>query len=218
MANLGVEPHTGCNLVGAKVSNTDSTGPNISPIVSLERGNLFLTTQGPDGGTEEGGADRGAVESGEEADNSAPEGLKGGAGEGVATRGAEGDGEEEEEGEGREPEVKDMSFPNSKGPMVSEDEEVEVVDDDQDIQVVDMSMEEQPHSPEEAGANAKSPSPSPESPAPGPMGFCRDELYETHEEAEMMLDEAQAGEEGRESPPYVAPGARSPSPTTLAAE
>ena len=93
-----------------------------------------------------------------------------------------------------------------------------MVDEDQDIQIVDMSMEEQPHSPEEAGANAKSPSPSPESPAPGPVGFCRDELYETHEEAEMMLDEAQVGEGGGESPPYVAPGARSPSPTTLAAE
>ena len=50
------------------------------------------------------------------------------------------------------------------------------------------------------------------------MGFCRDELYETNEEAEMMLDEAEEGEEGQGSPPYVAPGVRSPSPTTLAAE
>ena len=95
---------------------------------------------------------------------------------------------------------------------------MEVVEDDQDVQVVDMSMEEQPHSPEEAGANAKLPSPAPESPTPGPMGFCRDEIYETREEAEMMLDEAEEGEEGRGSPPYVAPGARSLSPTTLAAE
>ena len=50
------------------------------------------------------------------------------------------------------------------------------------------------------------------------MGFCRDELYETNEEAEMMLDEAEDGEEGKGSPHYVAPGDRSPSPTTLAAE
>ena len=42
----------------------------------------------------------------------------------------------------REPEVEGMSFPNTKGAMVNEDDEVEVVEDDQDIQVVDMSMEE----------------------------------------------------------------------------
>ena len=135
VAGLGVEPHTLCNLVGAKVSNTGSTGLQ------------------------------------------APEELKRGSGEGVETGGTEGAGEEEEEGEGREPEVKDMSFPNSKGAMVDEDNEVEVVEDEQDIQGIDMSMEEQPHSPEEAGANAKLPSPAPESPTPGPMGFCRDEIY-----------------------------------------
>ena len=47
-----------------------------------------------------------------------------------------------------------MSFPNTKGALSDDDNEVEVVDDDQEVQVVDMSMEEQPHSPEEAGANA----------------------------------------------------------------
>ena len=79
-------------------------------------------------------------------------------------------------------EVKGMPLPNSKEAMVNEEDEVEVVDEDQDIQIVDMSMEEQPHSPEIAGANAKSPSLSPEPPRPGPMGYCRDELYETQEE------------------------------------
>ena len=50
------------------------------------------------------------------------------------------------------------------------------------------------------------------------MGFCRDELYETREEAEMMLDEAEEGEEGGRNPPYVALGAKSLSPTTLSAD
>ena len=208
VANLGLEPHTCCNLVGAKVTNTNCTGSNISATVSLECGHLFLTAKRPDGGTEESGADRGAAGPGEEADVSTTEGPEGGAGEGDATRGAEGDGEKEEEGKDREPEVEGMSFPNTKGAMVNEDDEVEVVEDDQEVQVVDMSMEEQPHSPEEAGANARSPSPSPESPTPGPMGFCRDELYETNEEAEMMLDEAEEGE-GRTGEPALC-GARSP--------
>ena len=109
-------------------------------------------------------------------------------------------------------------FPNTQRAVSDDDQEVEVVEDDPEVQVVDMSMEEQPHSLEEAGANARSPSPSPESPTPGPLGFCRDELYETNEEAEIMLDEAEDGEEGQRSPPYVAPRAQSPSPRALAAE
>ena len=100
VAGLGVEPHTLCNLVGAEVINTGSTGLQ------------------------------------------APEELKRGSGEGVETGGTEGAGEEQEEGESREQEVKDMSFPNSQGAMVDEDDEVEVVEDDQDIQIIDMSMED----------------------------------------------------------------------------
>ena len=44
-------------------------------------------------------------------------------------------------------------FPNTKGAVSDDDQEVEVVEDDPEVQVVDMSMEEQPHSLEEAGAN-----------------------------------------------------------------
>ena len=95
VANLGPEPDTCCNLVGAEVANTDGTGPDISAPVSLECGHLLLTAERSDGGTEEGGADRGAAGPGEEADVSAAEGPEGGAGEGGETRGAEGDREKE---------------------------------------------------------------------------------------------------------------------------
>ena len=92
------------------------------------------------------------------------------------------------------------SFPNTQGAMSDNELEVEVVDDEPEVEVVDMSLEDSPESPEEAQANARSPSPTPDSP-----DFCRDELYETGEEAEMLLDAAEAGEE---SPPYVAPGSQ----------
>ena len=92
------------------------------------------------------------------------------------------------------------SFPNTQGAMSDNEPEVEVVD---------MSLEDSPESPEEAQTNARSPSPTPDSP-----DFCRDELYETGEEAEMLLDAAEAG---KESPPYVAPGSRTPFPWALAA-
>ena len=154
VANLGTEPDTCCNLAGAKVANTDGPGPDIGVSVSLERGHLLLTAERPDGGTEEGGATRGAVGQGEEADNSAAERPDGGAGEGGATRRAAEDREKEKKGKDRGPELEVMSFPNTKGALSDDDNEVEVVDDDQEVQVVDMSMEEQPHSPEEAGANA----------------------------------------------------------------
>ena len=95
------------------------------------------------------------------------------------------------------------SFPNTQGAMSDGEPEVEVVDDEPEVEVVDMSLEDSPASPEEV-------SPTPDSPTPDSPGFCRDELYETNEEAEMMLDEAEDGEEGQRSPPYVAPGARSP--------
>ena len=47
-----------------------------------------------------------------------------------------------------------MSFPNTQGSLSEDDQEIEVVEDDPEVQVVDMSMEEQPHSPQKAGANA----------------------------------------------------------------
>ena len=109
------------------------------------------------------------------------------------------------------------SFPNTQGAMSDNEPEVEVVDDEPEVEVVDMSLEDSPASPEEAGANARSPSPTPDSPTPDSPGFCRDELYETGEEAEMLLDAAEEEEEGQRSPPYVAPGSRSLSPSAIAA-
>ena len=35
------------------------------------------------------------------------------------------------------------------------------------------------------------------------VGFCRDKMYETTEEAELIMDEEE--EEAEASPPYVAP-------------
>ena len=81
-----------------------------------------------------------------------------------------------------EPKVKRMPITKSKGAMLNGEEEVELVDEDNDVQIVDMSMEEQPESPKVAGANAKSPSTSPEPTRAGPVVYCRDELYETHNE------------------------------------
>ena len=54
-----------------------------------------------------------------------------------------------------------------------------------------------PDSPEEAGANARSPSPTPD--------------YNPEEEADMLLDQAEAIEVKGNSPEYSAPGSRSPS-------
>ena len=93
------------------------------------------------------------------------------------------------------------SYPNTQGAMSDNEPEVEVVDDEPEVEVVDMSLEDSPASPEEAGANARSPSPTPDSPTPDSPGFCRDELYETGEEAEMLLDAAEEEEEEQRSPP-----------------
>ena len=59
--------------------------------------------------------------------------------------------------------------------------------------IIDMSMDE----PEEAGANARSPSPTPD--------------YENVEEAEVLMEEAEAEKNEARSPIYKAPGSRSPS-------
>ena len=59
--------------------------------------------------------------------------------------------------------------------------------------IIDKSLD----GPEEAGANARSPSPTPN--------------YEHCEEAEMMMDEAEANKVKINSPECVAPGSRSPS-------
>ena len=67
---------------------------------------------------------------------------------------------------------------------------------------MDMSLDS-PASPEEAGANGRSPSPTPD--------------YDPGEEADILLDQAEAVEVRTESPDYVAPGLRSPSPSALSA-
>ena len=77
------------------------------------------------------------------------------------------------------------SFPNTRGTL-SEDEP----------EAVDMSIDS-PDSPEKARANARSPSP--------------DLDYEPEEEADMLLDQAEAIEVKMDSPEYIAPGSRSPS-------
>ena len=86
------------------------------------------------------------------------------------------------------------SFPNTRGALSDEEPEI-----------VDMSLDS-PASPEEAGANARSPSPTPNSPD-----------YDPGEEADMLLDQAEAAEVKAKSPDYVAPGSRSPSPSALSA-
>ena len=83
------------------------------------------------------------------------------------------------------------SFPNTRGALSEEEPEI-----------VDMSLDS-PASPEEAGANARSPSPTPD--------------YDPGEEADMLLDQAEAEEVRDESPDYVAPDSRSPSPLALSA-
>ena len=77
------------------------------------------------------------------------------------------------------------SFPNTRGAL-SEDEP----------EAVYMSIDS-PDSPEEAGANARSLSPDPN--------------YEPEEEANMLLDQAEAIEVKMDSPEYIAPDSRSPS-------
>ena len=189
VADLGGKYNTCGNLAGKKVASPNSSGLDSSVPVPLGDNRLLPAAEGPDRGTEEGGAPGRTA----------------------------GKGEEEEKDKDGASKVEMRSFPNTQGAMSDEDQEVEVVEDDQEVQVVDMSLEDRPPSPEEAGANARSPSPSPDSPTRGSLGFCRDELYETSEEAEMLLDEAEDGEEGQRSPPYVVPGSRSPSPRALAA-
>ena len=85
------------------------------------------------------------------------------------------------------------SFPNTQGDLSNKEPEI-----------VDMSLEDSPASPEEAGANARSPSPMPNSPD-----------YDPGEEADMLLDAAEAAEARAGSPPDIAPGSRSPSPSAL---
>ena len=77
------------------------------------------------------------------------------------------------------------SFPNTRGALSKEEPEA-----------INMSLDS-PDSPEEAGANARSPSLDPD--------------YELGEEAEMLLDQAEAVEVQVDSPDYVAPDSRSPS-------
>ena len=81
------------------------------------------------------------------------------------------------------------SFPNTRSALSDEEPEI-----------VDMSLDS-PASPEEAGANGRSPSPTPD--------------YDPGEEADILLDQAEAVEVRTESPDYVAPGLRSPSPSAL---
>ena len=77
------------------------------------------------------------------------------------------------------------SFPNTRGALSAEEPKA-----------VNMSLDS-PDSPEEAGANTRSPSPTPN--------------YNPEEEADMLLDQAEAIEAKVDSPEYIAPGSRSPS-------
>ena len=97
-----------------------------------------------------------------------------GGGESGATLGP-GDREKGEREKRPKEEMNPRSFPNTRGALSEEEPEA-----------VNMSLDS-PDSPEEAGANTLSPSPDPD--------------YEPDEEAEMLLDQAEA----------VAPGSRSPS-------
>ena len=108
------------------------------------------------------------------------------------------------------------SFPNTQGAM--SDNKPEVEDDEPEVEVVDMSLEDSLVSPEKAGANARSPSHTPDSPTLDlPALICRYELYETRQEAALLLDAAEE-EEGaaRILPRYAALGSRSPSLAALA--
>ena len=71
------------------------------------------------------------------------------------------------------------SFPNTREVLSNKEPEI-----------VDMSLENSPASPGEAGANARSPSPTPKLPD-----------YEPGEEADMLLDAAEAAEARARSPP-----------------
>ena len=106
------------------------------------------------------------------------------------------------------------SFPNTQGAMSDDEPEVEVVDDEsQEVEVVDS-----PASPEEAWANARSPSPTPDTPPLDlPALIFRDEVFETRQEAAMLLVAAQE-EEGaaRSRPRYAAPGSWYPYPAAMA--
>ena len=90
--------------------------------------------------------------------------------------------------------------------------EVEVVDDESEVEVVDMSLEDSLVSPEEAGANARSPSPTPDSPTLDlPALICRYELYETRQEAALLLDAAEEEEGGGQDQAQIR-GSRLPVP------
>ena len=77
------------------------------------------------------------------------------------------------------------SFPNTRGALSAEEPKA-----------VNMSLDS-PDSPEEAGANTRSPSPTAD--------------YNPEEEADMLLDQAEAIEAKVDSPEFIAPGSRSPS-------
>ena len=93
--------------------------------------------------------------------------------------------EEAEQEKGQEEKMNPKSFPNTRGALSAEEPKA-----------VNMSLDS-PDSPEEAGANTRSPSPTPD--------------YNPEEEADMLLDQAEAIEAKVDSPEYIAPGSRSPS-------
>ena len=173
VANLGGKHDTRGNLAGTEVTHTHSSGPDSRLLVPLGDLLLLPADERLDQGTSTGGT--------------------------AGRAPGKGEGEEKEKEGASEFEMK--SFPNTQGAMSDDEPEVEVMEDDQEVQVVDMSLEDSPALAEEAGENARSPSSTPDSPTPDSPGFRRDELYETSEEAEMLLDAAEEGEEGQRSPP-----------------
>ena len=106
-----------------------------------------------------------------------------GYGESGATLGP-GDQEKGEREKRPKEEMNPRSFPNTRGALSEEEPEA-----------VNMRLDS-PDSPEEVEANARSPSP--------------DLDYEPDEEAEMLLDQAEAVEVKVDRPDYVPPGSRSP--------
>ena len=191
LAHLAGKYSPSSDLVETKAARAHTPGPDNHIPLPLGDHLLFSAAERPDHVAAAGGE----------------------AGAAPGTGGGKERGEQQEkQKEGLEVEMNMKSFPNTQGAMIDDEPEVEVVDAEPEVEVVDMSLEDSPASPEEAGANARSPSPTPDSP-----GFCRDELYKPGEEADMLLDEAEAAEAGEESPPYVAPGSRTPSPSALAA-